>query len=740
MIFFSEKVEHLDELCDLPQLDDIGNETATVSSLVPTVSNFEESPLLQGPPMGRNLTFRTELRNYQVELARPGTEGKNYIVHAPTGSGKTAVAAFIIYNHLVCRENGKVVFLVNKVPLAEQQMREIMRHSPEIRAASLTGDEGSSQFKQYMERNDLVVCTVGVLLNCLKGLTSHTKVRFKDLSLLVVDECHNTKKNSPYAAVMSKYLKKKLSKKPHMLPQIVGLTATLGAGESSKTRPSIFTAVEHMTKLCAHLDAFGGVKPVEELENKKELQRHSQKSDMNILTTQRRQEDTLFKRIISNAMSNIEKSLKLECPHDKTDQGYENWVTTHINNFRIKGGETRNQIAALENLRYYSIALSIYEDMTEKHAMQMLEEELWPKVDKKGTKMEEALKTYFLRVKEVFEKTPITESPLLIRLGALLKETYTKDQFCQGIIFCKTKHHVQCLVDWIKSSDDLPMLIRPGVVTGHTRDGTKGMNIAEQRKVIEDFRKQSLNLVIATSVLEEGFDVPACNLVIRLHVTNEIARQQAQGRARADDSNCYIMLPKRTEYKVILNEERENIAEQALAHLPKGEFLKEKILEYQKEILQESQAQMLKSRRRKAECSASDFQLYCGKCNAFACKASDVNVHKATYIVTSVAFREKFIAKTHHTPKEYQDFSKTHKIFCKSCESSWGVMYIWKATGREDPVIKCEYFTFEYTGKDDVKERQTFRKWKDVPFDVEAYDKSMQITESDDSSSSEEAN
>ena len=41
-----------------------------------------------------------ELRGYQRELAEPGLRGDNYIICAPTGSGKTMVAAYVVYEHL----------------------------------------------------------------------------------------------------------------------------------------------------------------------------------------------------------------------------------------------------------------------------------------------------------------------------------------------------------------------------------------------------------------------------------------------------------------------------------------------------------------------------------------------------------------------------------------------------------------------------------------------------------------
>ena len=50
-----------------------------------------------------------------MELAAPGLQGKNYILVAPTGTGKTLIAGYIIMNHLKQMKekgkNGKVAFV-----------------------------------------------------------------------------------------------------------------------------------------------------------------------------------------------------------------------------------------------------------------------------------------------------------------------------------------------------------------------------------------------------------------------------------------------------------------------------------------------------------------------------------------------------------------------------------------------------------------------------------------------------
>lgn len=61
-------------------------------------------------------------------------------------------------------------------------------------------------------------------------------------------------------------------------------------------------------------------------------------------------------------------------------------------------------------------------------------------------------------------------------------------------------------------------------------------------QVLRKFRAHETNLLIATSIVEEGVDIPKCNLVVRFDLPTEYRSYvQSKGRARALVSN-YIML------------------------------------------------------------------------------------------------------------------------------------------------------------------------------------------------------
>lgn len=90
----------------------------------------------------------------------------------------------------------------------------------------------------------------------------------------------------------------------------------------------------------------------------------------------------------------------------------------------------------------------------------------------------------------------------------------------------------------------------------------------EQADTIRNFRQGTLNLLISTSVAEEGLDIPECNLVVRYGLlTNEIAQEQASGRARAMHSQYSVVAQKggREVRRELINEHLVELTGKAIA-------------------------------------------------------------------------------------------------------------------------------------------------------------------------------
>ena len=78
------------------------------------------------------------------------------------------------------------------------------------------------------------------------------------------------------------------------------------------------------------------------------------------------------------------------------------------------------------------------------------------------------------------------------------------------------------------------------------------MSVKKQDDVLKKFRKEKINLLIATSVVEEGIDVPRCNLVIRFDFPPNLRSYiQSKGRARAKPSKYILMIEDQKESKAM---------------------------------------------------------------------------------------------------------------------------------------------------------------------------------------------
>jgi len=698
---------------DVPSLQQISKE----DEFVPTSVNPKQDLSIQ-------LVDGMEVRGYQHELAEPGLRGDNYICVAPTGTGKTLVAALIIINHLNRNEtNTHVAFIVKTKSLAEQQKNYFEKKIPKAYVGVCTGETKKIlTVSQSVLLNHITVCTGGALYEELR----QKKVSFSKFSLLMFDECHHASKSTEsahYTEILMLFLENMLQESSESV-QIVGFTASLGAGKNPHIEEKV--AMRHLKSLAAHMNATGGIKTVVDSKNIQELESYKNLPKIEQFELHPRDPtNDLFIHKVLGCMKKIEKNIEFKWNDfiPRWFQQYESKIDSFINILRqIDEEGFRDNLRASYELLNYCTALSVYMDLQKEDAINALEEVAnIPEDIIKATPTETLYKQ--MREDLVKELQPLqpVKNPLLEKLEKVLYDSFNKNGDSRGLIFVRSRVKARAMTDWVASNLKLQEVgIHPCAITGHTSK-KDGMSQTEQKEIMDKFRNGSFNLLLATSVVEEGIDVPDCNLVVRyLYSSTEIEQEQAMGRARSSNSEYYSIFTTSSckKYQELKNAELIKLVRNTIRNFPCGQMLCNEISKIQQSIMQEEQQKQEMLLRRK-KYSGTQVELKCHYCHTFACKGSDVKMAGISpsyhYVVPSKDFETKYIEDRHPRPKIISsEIYDSHKIKCKECGKDWGVKFIWSSSGKKYPVLKCNKFSFKI---EDMTE--TYRQWKKVPFEIE---------------------
>uniref|UniRef100_A0A8C2AVK9 RNA helicase n=1 Tax=Cyprinus carpio TaxID=7962 RepID=A0A8C2AVK9_CYPCA len=681
------------------------------------------------------------LRDYQMEVARPALEEKNIIICLPTGSGKTRVAVYITKKHLERKKQigqpGKVVVLVNKVPLVEQHYKaefgRFLKHQYSVERVS-----GASQLKisfpQIIEQNDIIICTAQILENSLAKAKNGDEdgIKLSQFTLMVIDECHHTKKGGVYNHIMIRYLSqkhknqllKKQEKSPVPLPQILGLTASPGVGGAMNQQ----MAEEHILQICANLDAF----TIKTTTFKEEEAKTPYKR---IARAEERKEDP-FGDVIKKIMDEIHTHADLKPLCDPGTQYYEQWVVQKEQN----AAKEENQMVRVcaEHLRQYNEALHQSNTIRMSDAFRFLDkyhtEELKTKSspDEEGTititDTERFLFTLFkdnkAKLQELMRKPQYENNSLAQLKTSILKEFSTRER-ARGIIFTRTRLSAIALCQWIQEN---PKFDEVGVrasylIGGGDQSVVKPMTAAEQKDVLNKFRDGQINLLIATTVAEEGLDIAECNFVIRYClVTNEIAMIQARGRGRAEDSSYTLVAEAGSGVaeRESVNEYREKMMSTAIAKVCKmnradyekktREFQMQAIIEEKVKIKKKLLKGMMKE-------PPSKISLSCRQCSVFVCSGEDIEkIENMHHVNVTKQFSKLFTVRENASLQErLLDYETNGVIACKNCGQQWGSMMLYKSI--ECPCLHIKHFVVTYSSK-----KKTFSKWSELPIKFPAFD------------------
>ncbi|KAM9598062.1 ATP-dependent RNA helicase DHX58 isoform 1-T1 [Trichechus inunguis] len=673
-----------------------------------------------------------ELRPYQWEVIMPALEGKNIIIWLPTGAGKTRAAAYVAKRHLETVDKAKVVVLVNRVHLVTQHREEFSRMLDGRWAiATLSGDMGPrAGFGHQARSHDLLICTAELLQMALTSPEEEEHVELSDFSLLVVDECHHTHKDTVYNIILSRYLEHKLQR-VWPLPQVLGLTASPGTGGASM----LSGAIDHVLQLCANLDTWRIMSPQE---HQPQLQEHIRQPCKQYDLCQQRSQDP-FGDLLKKLMDQVHDYLEMpELSRDFGTQMYEQQVV-ELSREAAEAGLQERRVCAI-HLRRYNDALLIHDTVRAVDALDALQD-FYDR--ERATKIQVLLAERWLLALFDAHKNELTrlathspENPKLELLEHILQKKFGSSDNPRGIIFTRTRQSAHSLQLWLQQQPRMQTVdIRAQLLIG-AGNSSQGIHMTQrdQQEVIRKFRVGILNLLVATSVAEEGLDIPHCNVVVRYGLlTNEISMVQARGRARAGQSVYAFVAAKgsRELRRELTNESLEALMEQAVATVQKMDqaeyqakilcvcesclqpFWKQ-IRDLQREALVKRAAQAEQRLSRQQQFLAERVRLFCINCSVAVGHGSDlrkvegahhVNVNPNFSIYYTVSQKPVVI------DRDFKDWSPGGTISCRNCGEAWGLQIIYKSV--KLPVLQVRSMLFETP-----RGRLQAKKWSRVPFPV----------------------
>uniref|UniRef100_A0A8B9LG79 RNA helicase n=1 Tax=Astyanax mexicanus TaxID=7994 RepID=A0A8B9LG79_ASTMX len=519
-----------------------------------------------------------------------------------------------------------------------------------------------------------------------------------------------------YNKIMARYVKSKLEGVRN-LPQILGLTASPGTGGSR----TLEGAVNHVLQICANLDSV--IVSTEEYVPvlKEAVPRPIKKYDI----VETRVFDP-FGDHLKMMMKIIHGFMPLEAQINLREMGTQEYEADVVE-LEKKGvqREDRSLAQCALHLRKYNDALLINDTVRMVDALRLLEEFY-------SSKMENTMDATNLFLLGLFEENHVelkllasnaqNENPKLDQLQSTLLEQF-QDENSRGILFSKTREGTRCLCDWVCANRKLKRAdIRAAILTG-AGNGANHMTQRGQKETIQKFRDGTLNLLISTSVAEEGLDIPECNVVVRYGLlTNEIAQQQASGRARAQNSvySVVAQVGGREMRREKTNEYLEELTGRAVAQVQKmdrREFCK-KVCELQKAAVMDRILASRQKEEKRKRYNPSQVQFTCRSCFIAVGHGDDIRVVNNNHHVNiNQDFKNYYkVGGQVHLDRTFEDWEPGRVISCASCGREWG-MEIKLRKVVMLPCLKIKNFSMKTPEGNRVA-----KQWKEVEFPVEEFD------------------
>jgi len=486
-----------------------------------------------------------ETRNYQFSIVANGLFN-NLLVALPTGLGKTFIAATIMYNFFRWTKDAQIVFVAPTKPLVAQQVDACFKivGLPRSTTTMLTGEQAPVIRAEEWEKKRVFFMTPQTLINDLSsGIADPKKI-----VLLVVDEAHRATGEYAYNKVVQ------FIRRFNKSFRILALTATPGA------------TVEAVQEVIDGLE----ISKVEiRTEESIDIRPYTHKRNTDTILLDPSDEIMMVKELLGNALQPLVNLLCSQNAYWSKDpmaftsfglmQARVRWAKSDAG--RKASGGLRGMVQALFTVLQsvaHCIKLLNFHGITPFYdSIKAFRESV--EDGKGGSKYKTQIvqhadfKKMMDRIRTWIGNPDFVGHPKLTFLcDTILNHFLDAGDGKMGEDIPPSSTRVIVFSEYRDSAEDIVRvlnkhgpLIRASVFVGQADSKRSlGMNQEKQQETIRQFKSGKFNVIVATSIGEEGLDIGSVDLIVCYDASaSPIRMLQRMGRTgRKRTGNIVLLL------------------------------------------------------------------------------------------------------------------------------------------------------------------------------------------------------